>query len=181
MIEVPDEQLFSSRVKAFTGVYAGILSQFPGEKILVVSRYLRFLDILDEAFYRKVKIRALPFDSKADDNTRETIKNDFARSDDRRPLFMTPGAGGSGLNLATASHIIQCEAWWNGNDKNQAYARAYRQLQERTVHVWILQAVNSPIDIVITQVRNNKVVINNEIMGPLRRQDEDRPEIPYIY
>ena len=44
-------------------------------------------------------------------------------------------AGGTGLNLTAANHVIHYDRWWNPAVENQATDRAYRIGQKRFVHV----------------------------------------------
>jgi non-specific serine/threonine protein kinase len=44
-------------------------------------------------------------------------------------------AGGSGLNLTAASHVIHFDRWWNPAVENQATDRAFRIGQKRNVLV----------------------------------------------
>ena len=52
------------------------------------------------------------------------------------PIFLLSlRAGGTGLNLTAANHVIHFDRWWNPAVENQATDRAYRIGQERTVEV----------------------------------------------
>lgn len=52
------------------------------------------------------------------------------------PLFLLSlNAGGTGLNLTAANHVIHYDRWWNPAVENQATDRAYRIGQTRFVHV----------------------------------------------
>ena len=44
-------------------------------------------------------------------------------------------AGGAGLNLTAASHVIHFDRWWNPAVENQATDRAFRIGQKRNVLV----------------------------------------------
>jgi SNF2 family DNA or RNA helicase len=44
-------------------------------------------------------------------------------------------AGGAGLNLTSASHVVHFDRWWNPAVENQATDRAYRIGQKRNVLV----------------------------------------------
>jgi non-specific serine/threonine protein kinase len=44
-------------------------------------------------------------------------------------------AGGSGLNLTAAAHVIHFDRWWNPAVENQATDRAFRIGQQRNVLV----------------------------------------------
>jgi non-specific serine/threonine protein kinase len=56
--------------------------------------------------------------------------------DELTPFFvLSLKAGGSGLNLTAASHVIHFDRWWNPAVENQATDRAYRIGQHRNVLV----------------------------------------------
>jgi non-specific serine/threonine protein kinase len=57
--------------------------------------------------------------------------------DDLGPPFFVISlkAGGSGLNLTAASHVIHFDRWWNPAVENQATDRAFRIGQRRNVLV----------------------------------------------
>ena len=58
------------------------------------------------------------------------------QSDDGPPFFiLSLKAGGTGLNLTAASHIIHFDRWWNPAVENQATDRAFRIGQKRNVLV----------------------------------------------
>jgi SNF2 family DNA or RNA helicase len=52
------------------------------------------------------------------------------------PVFLISlKAGGTGLNLTKATHVIHFDRWWNPAVENQASDRAWRIGQERTVQI----------------------------------------------
>jgi non-specific serine/threonine protein kinase len=56
--------------------------------------------------------------------------------DDGPPFFLlTVKAGGSGLNLTQAAHVIHFDRWWNPAVENQATDRAFRIGQKKNVLV----------------------------------------------
>ncbi len=55
---------------------------------------------------------------------------------DRTPVFLLSlKAGGTGLNLTAADHVIHYDRWWNPAVEDQATDRAYRIGQTRAVQV----------------------------------------------
>ena len=48
---------------------------------------------------------------------------------------MSLKAGGTGLNLTAASHVVHFDRWWNPAVENQATDRAFRIGQQRNVLV----------------------------------------------
>jgi non-specific serine/threonine protein kinase len=61
---------------------------------------------------------------------------EYFQSDDGPPFFiLSLRAGGTGLNLTAASHVIHFDRWWNPAVENQATDRAFRIGQQRNVLV----------------------------------------------
>jgi non-specific serine/threonine protein kinase len=71
------------------------------------------------------------------------------------PFFVVSlKAGGTGLNLTAASHVIHFDRWWNSAVENQATARAFRIGQRRNVlvHKFVCQGtVEEKIDALIEE------------------------------
>jgi non-specific serine/threonine protein kinase len=66
---------------------------------------------------------------------RKALVESFGR-DGGPPFFvLSLKAGGTGLNLVAASHVIHFDRWWNPAVENQATDRAYRIGQKRNVLV----------------------------------------------
>lgn len=66
---------------------------------------------------------------------RKTVVEQF-QDDDGPPFFiLSLKAGGTGLNLTAASHVIHFDRWWNPAVENQATDRVFRIGQKRNVLV----------------------------------------------
>jgi SNF2 family DNA or RNA helicase len=65
---------------------------------------------------------------------KELVKR-FQEDDDVPFFVLTIKAGGAGLNLTAASHVIHFDRWWNPAVENQATDRAFRIGQTRNVLV----------------------------------------------
>ena len=58
------------------------------------------------------------------------------QDDELTPFFvLSLKAGGAGINLTSASHVIHFDRWWNPAVENQATDRAFRIGQSRNVLV----------------------------------------------
>jgi non-specific serine/threonine protein kinase len=58
------------------------------------------------------------------------------QEDETVPFFvLSLKAGGSGLNLTAASHVVHFDRWWNPAVESQATDRAFRIGQKRNVLV----------------------------------------------
>jgi len=60
---------------------------------------------------------------------------EFQREDGPPFFVLSLKAGGTGLNLTSASHVIHFDRWWNPAVENQATDRAFRIGQRRNVLV----------------------------------------------
>lgn len=68
--------------------------------------------------------------------TREEMVRAFQEDDDAPPvLLVSLRAGGTGLNLTAATHVIHYDRWWNPAVEDQATDRAYRIGQRNNVQV----------------------------------------------
>ena len=85
------------------------------------------------------------------------------------------------MNLTSASKIIQCEPWWNGNDERQMVSRAWRMGQKKVVHVFKMIGGGSAIDHVQARARDKKLDVNDGIISYLRFKDSEQPTIPKQY
>jgi SNF2 family DNA or RNA helicase len=81
------------------------------------------------------------------------------------PIFiLSLKAGGTGLNLTEANHVIHYDRWWNPAVENQATDRAYRIGQQRFVHVHKLICTGT-LEEKIDQMLDKKQALNDEIIS----------------
>ena len=64
---------------------------------------------------------------------RDALVHEFQTAEGARALVLSLKAGGTGLNLTAASHVVLYDRWWNPAVEDQARDRAWRIGQERTV------------------------------------------------
>ncbi|MET0155205.1 MAG: SNF2-related protein [Rickettsiales bacterium] len=61
-------------------------------------------------------------------------------------MLISPKAGGVGLTLTAANHVIHLTRWWNPAVEDQATDRVYRIGQKREVHVYYPMAIHPSLD-----------------------------------
>ena len=86
------------------------------------------------------------------------------QDDERTPFFvLSLKAGGAGLNLTAASHVIHFDRWWNPAVENQATDRAFRIGQQRNVlvHKFVCRGT---IEERIDQLIESKQQLVNEVL-----------------
>ena len=106
-----------------------------GEKALVFTQYAKMGKIMRERLLERFG-RRMPFLYGAlEPKAREAEIEAFRSSREPVAFILSLRAGGFGLNLTEATHVIHFDRWWNPAVENQATDRAHRIGQTRTVHV----------------------------------------------
>jgi non-specific serine/threonine protein kinase len=86
------------------------------------------------------------------------------QEDESVPFFiLSLKAGGSGLNLTAATHVIHFDRWWNPAVENQATDRAFRIGQKRNVmvHKFVCQGT---IEEKVDQLISDKTSLSKELL-----------------
>lgn len=79
-------------------------------------------------------------------------------------LVLSVKAGGTGLNLTKANHVIHFDRWWNPAVENQATDRAFRIGQQKNVMVHKL-VCKSTIEEKIDEIISGKMQLAQDVIG----------------
>jgi superfamily II DNA or RNA helicase len=116
-----------------------------GHSVLVFSQWTKFLDRITEELKQRSKEDSrwkwLRLDG-ATQNRSEVLEQ-FQTSKEPRVFLLSLHAGGVGLNLTKADHVVFCDPWWNPFVEFQAEDRAYRMGQDKPVTIHRLLCENS--------------------------------------
>ena len=122
------------------------------EKALVFTQFREITDPLSAFLGEVFRRPGLVLHGGTAVAQRRKLVEAFQR-DDGPPFFLlTVKAGGSGLNLTQAAHVIHFDRWWNPAVENQATDRAFRigQKQNVLVHKFVCRGtIEERIDAVI--------------------------------
>ncbi|MCA1792053.1 MAG: DEAD/DEAH box helicase, partial [Thioalkalivibrio sp.] len=125
-----------------------------GEKTLVFTQFREMTDPLEHCLAPVFGRGGLVLHGGTPVRERSAMVERFQR-DDGPPFFvLSLKAGGTGLNLTAASHVIHFDRWWNPAVENQATDRAFRIGQRRNVlvHKFITSGtLEERIDTLITE------------------------------
>jgi non-specific serine/threonine protein kinase len=106
-----------------------------GERALVFTQFAEWGHLLRNHLQRRLA-REIAFlhggTSKAD---RDRMVEHFQAGRGAPVLLLSLRAGGTGLNLTAASHVVHYDRWWNPAVEEQASDRAFRIGQTRNVQV----------------------------------------------
>ncbi len=138
-----------------------------GEKVLLFTQYTAWGERLAAHLARRCGREPLWLHGGLARARRDELVLRFAE-DEGPPIFLLSlKAGGTGLNLTAASHVIHYDLWWNPAVEDQATDRAHRLGQQRSVHVHRLVCggtVEEGIDALIAGKRDlaERVVASGE-------------------
>jgi SNF2 family DNA or RNA helicase len=132
------------------------------ESCLIFTQYIEMGEMIRELIGKKYGID-IPFLN----GSVPKVKRDemIQRFQDREfPVFLLSlKAGGTGLNLTAANHVVHYDRWWNPAVENQATDRAYRIGQERFVHVHKLISTGT-LEEKIDSMLEKKQMLNDQVI-----------------
>ncbi|WP_279582202.1 DEAD/DEAH box helicase [Fodinicola feengrottensis] len=121
-----------------------------GESVLIFSQYVEMCRLLETHLAGR-GIGTIFLHGQTSATQRDVMVQRF--QDGLAPVFLLSlKAGGVGLNLTRASHVIHFDRWWNPAVEDQATDRAYRIGQDKPVQVHRLIAegtVEDRIDVLL--------------------------------
>ena len=105
------------------------------EKVLVFTQFREMTEALAYALARIFGRGGIILHGGTPVKQRQKLVKAFQREDGPPFFILSLKAGGTGLNLTAASHVIHFDRWWNPAVENQATDRAFRIGQHRNVVV----------------------------------------------
>ena len=135
-----------------------------GDKVLCFTQYTAWGDLLAEHFARRYGIEPLWLHGGVQRKRRDEMLTAFEDLDGPPIFLLSLKAGGTGLNLTAASHVIHLDRWWNPAIEDQATDRAYRIGQRRAVDVHKLVSMGT-IEERIDAMINDKRALAKAVVG----------------
>jgi len=110
-----------------------------GEKVLVFTQFTEMADLLSGFIRERFGKEPLYYHGGLALKPRKEMVARFQEDPSASMLILSLRAGGTGLNLTAASHVIHYDLWWNPAVEAQATDRAFRigQRKDVTVHRFI--------------------------------------------
>jgi SNF2 family DNA or RNA helicase len=104
-----------------------------GERILVFTHFAEWGKRLADHLSEVTGVPIACYHGGLARGARDRLVADFQQGDGPGALVLSLKAGGTGLNLTAASHVVLYDRWWNPAVEDQARDRAWRIGQTRTV------------------------------------------------
>jgi SNF2 family DNA or RNA helicase len=134
-----------------------------GESALVFTQYVKIAERLKSLIENKFA-RKVPFlHGGLTPIARDTQIKSFNTSELPTAFVLSLKAGGFGLNLTKATHVIHYDRWWNPAVENQATDRAHRIGQTRTVFVHLFIS-HGTLEDRIDRILEDKKAIAGELV-----------------
>jgi non-specific serine/threonine protein kinase len=155
---VPEDSGKFARLREIADTIAG-----RQEKVLVFTQFQEMTGPLAEFLQQVFGRPGLVLHGATPVKGRKALVDSFQQEQGPPFFVLSIKAGGSGLNLTAASHVIHFDRWWNPAVENQATDRAYRIGQGKNVlvHKFICRGtVEEKIDALI----ESKLGLSNTIL-----------------
>ncbi|ALG84060.1 DEAD/DEAH box helicase [Gordonia phthalatica] len=123
----------SGKVELLVDILTTVIAE--GERALVFTQFAAFAELLSEWLAPVLGAEVPVLHGGSSREQRDAMVTRFTAPDGPPVLLATLKAGGTGLNLVAANHVIHADRWWNPAVEDQATDRAYRIGQQRNVQV----------------------------------------------
>ena len=141
------------------------------EKVLVFTGFIPMADHIARLIQAEFGVLAATIDGRLAISDRQPLIDRFTAYRGPGALVLNPHAGGTGLNIAAANHVIQYNPEWNPAIEDQAAARAYRLGQERPVTVRRLIIADTVEEVMDERLQRKRNLADEAIVG--KRGDPD--------
>ncbi|MGH3502297.1 MAG: DEAD/DEAH box helicase [Nocardioidaceae bacterium] len=123
----------SGKVARLEEILDEILAE--GDQVLCFTQFTEFAELLLPHLAARFDSDVAYLHGKTPKKRRDEMIRRFQEPGGPSIFLLSLKAGGTGLNLTAASHVIHLDRWWNPAVENQATDRAFRIGQHRNVQV----------------------------------------------
>ena len=128
----------SSKVAAALDILTPVIES--GNSVVIFSQFLGMLRFV-ETEIRKLGIKSYTLTGATEN--RGNLVSRFTVDNSPSVFLISLKAGGSGLNLTKASHVVLLDPWWNPAVEQQAIDRLHRIGQKQSVNAYRILAKNT--------------------------------------
>jgi SNF2 family DNA or RNA helicase len=135
-----------------------------GDKALCFTQYAEFGRMLQPYLAARLGCDVHFLHGGTTKKRRDEMVSEFSEGAGPAVFLLSLKAGGTGLNLTAASHVIHVDRWWNPAVEDQATDRAFRIGQRRDVQVRKFVCVGT-VEERIDQMIEDKKALAETIIG----------------
>lgn len=126
------------------------------EKVLIFTQYHEMGVLLQEFIQQRFGHEPLFLHGGTPRSDRDEMVEQFQKNRSDHTFILSLKAGGTGLNLTQANHVIHYDLWWNPAVENQATDRAFRIGQTKNVLVYRLMNQGTLEEKIDAMIRSKK-------------------------
>lgn len=134
------------------------------EKLLIFTTYKDMSDRLCGHISSKFGCPTWAINGTTEINQRQIIIDTFSKTTGLAALVINPRAGGSGLNITAANHVIMYNPEWNPALEMQAIARAHRRGQTKPVSIHYLYYADTVEEAMIEVSRQKRNLADTAVV-----------------
>ncbi len=134
------------------------------ERLLLFTQYKEIIPFLKNFLEDVFETEGMVIHGGVPVAKRQKLVDEFNGEDYVPFMILSLKAGGTGLNLTSANHVIHFDRWWNPAVENQATDRAYRIGQDKSVIVHKFVA-SGTIEEKIDEMINSKIELAENVIG----------------
>jgi SNF2 family DNA or RNA helicase len=146
------------------------------EKMIIFTSFTVMADIIARHIQSRFGAFAGVIDGRLPIDDRQPLIDHFSAIQGGAALVLNPKAGGTGLNITAANHVIHYNPEWNPALEDQASARAYRRGQQLPVTVHRLLVADTVEDVVDERLTRKRKISGAAVIG-LEGKDDDYGDI----
>ncbi|WP_160035112.1 DEAD/DEAH box helicase [Paenibacillus sp. An7] len=135
-----------------------------GESALIFTQYVSMGDILVNQLTQRYNEKPFFLHGGISKAERDAMVDRFQKGEGPSIFVLSLRAGGVGLNLTHASHVIHYDRWWNPAVENQATDRVFRIGQKRNVQVHKL-ICQGTLEERIDELIESKKQLSEQVVG----------------
>ncbi|AWB83811.1 DEAD/DEAH box helicase [Corynebacterium liangguodongii] len=135
-----------------------------GQRVLIFTQYKAFGSLLQPYLEERLGEEVPFLHGGVGKEARDAMVERFQAEDGPRAMVLSLKAGGTGLNLTSASVVIHLDRWWNPAVENQATDRAYRIGQTKDVTVYKM-ITRGTLEESIQDVLDGKMQLAGTVVG----------------
>ncbi|KRP95942.1 serine/threonine protein phosphatase [Pseudomonas lactis] len=163
-----------SKFRRFDEIVEEIFAK--GEKVIIFTSFTAMSDLIARHIIARHRTFAGVIDGRLAIDDRQPLIDRFSAVKGGAALILNPKAGGAGLNITAANHVIHYNPEWNPAMEDQASARAYRRGQELPVTVHRLLVADTVEDVVDDRLRRKRALSGAAVIG-VEGKDDDYGDI----
>lgn len=155
------------------------------EKALIFLEYLEVQTVLAELIERRYGCDRISIISgKISGGKRKQMVDRFQQERNGfGVMILSPKAGGVGITLTAATHVLHLSRWWNPAVEDQCSDRAYRIGQDRDVTIYYPLAIHPEygkkhsFDVKLHELLEHKRTMSRTLLAPPAHTEEDMEQL----